>query len=315
MRVLVVTNMYPTEAEPWFGTFVAEQVEDLRALGVEIEVMSIDGRRHRSAYAAATAGVRKRVRTGFDLVHAHYGLTGAVALAQNRLPVVTTFHGSDAGYVPWQLWVSRVVARHTAPIVVAPGLAAKLKCAGAAVIPMGVDLDRFRTRHRREVRAMLRLDADLPHVLFPGSRHNRVKRADLFDAAVTEARRELPELRALALEGLTREEAALTISAADVMLMTSDSEGSPVVVKESLACGTPVVSTPVGDVPLVLDGLPGCAISEGEPRALAQALLKALEAGGSPALRERAAEFARPRMAQRVVGVYARVLGERSQMP
>jgi teichuronic acid biosynthesis glycosyltransferase TuaC len=112
MRVLVVTNMFPTLAEPWFGTFVKEQVDDLRSAGVEVDVMSFDGRMSRREYVWAMRDVRRAVkRRHYDLVHAHYGLSGAVALAQRSAPVVTTFHGSDTGYVKWQRVVSWFVAR------------------------------------------------------------------------------------------------------------------------------------------------------------------------------------------------------------
>ena len=113
MRVLVVTNMYPSQEEPQFGTFVKEQTEDLIKLGVEVEVLHFDGRKSWTRYVAAAAAIRRKVGGGrFDLVHAHYGLAGAAALLQRRVPVVTTFHGSDfSGAIPWQVWVSRFVAR------------------------------------------------------------------------------------------------------------------------------------------------------------------------------------------------------------
>lgn len=49
------------------------------------------------------------------------------------------------------------------------------------------------------------------------------------------------------------------------------------VVKEALACGVPVVSTDVGDVADVLDGLPDCTVVEREPRAIAAAIERALD--------------------------------------
>src|SRR6266566_7262889 len=120
MHVLVVTNMYPSSAEPWFGSFVRDQVDDLAGLGVELEVLHFDGRSDRRAYLHAAREVRARLhRARYDVVHAHYGLSGAaVVLAQPRVPVVVTFHGSDYGGPAWQRLVSIAVARRAAPVVV-----------------------------------------------------------------------------------------------------------------------------------------------------------------------------------------------------
>ena len=53
IRVLVLTNMYPTRAEPHFGCFVRDQVDDLRRLGADVTVLAFDGRGHRRRYARA----------------------------------------------------------------------------------------------------------------------------------------------------------------------------------------------------------------------------------------------------------------------
>ena len=83
MRILCLTNMYPTPTEPWLGLFVAEQVEDLRRLGVDVSVHAFDGRPDWKEYFRTGRRLRRAVADGnFDLVQAHYGLTGAVALAQ-----------------------------------------------------------------------------------------------------------------------------------------------------------------------------------------------------------------------------------------
>ena len=46
MRVLAVTNMYPTPEQPAFGTFVRDQVEALRQAGIEMDVLFINGRKY-----------------------------------------------------------------------------------------------------------------------------------------------------------------------------------------------------------------------------------------------------------------------------
>jgi glycosyltransferase involved in cell wall biosynthesis len=309
VKVLVVTNMYPTAAEPWFGSFVRDQVEDLRKLGVDVELLAFDGRKRTGEYARAAHRARQLVRTArFDLLHAHYGLTGAVALSQRPVPVVTTFHGSDTGHVAWQRLVSAAVARRAVPIFVNRAGPRLLWCRGGYVIPAGVDTDLFAPADRVALRQELGWSEDFTYVLFSGSRRNRVKRPDLFAAAVQALRAAGQRVEPVYLENLSRGQAAEVIAAADVTLVTSDWEGSPVTVRESLACETPVVSVAVGDVEETLAGLPGCAIAPREPVALAAAVLHALASARSSALRERALETSRQRTAERVVAVYREVL-------
>ena len=77
--------MYPTTAEPHFGCFVRDQVDDLRGLGADVTVLAFDGRGHRRRYAGAARRLRRALRRGrYDVVHAHYGLSGAVAAMQLR---------------------------------------------------------------------------------------------------------------------------------------------------------------------------------------------------------------------------------------
>lgn len=81
---------------------------------------------------------------------------------------------------------------------------------------------------------------------------------------------------------LSRREVASWMRRASVLLLTSRSEGMPNVVIEALACGTPVVSTAVGDVPdIVQDGSNGFVVrAQGAelPHEMANALMKVLHA-------------------------------------
>jgi glycosyltransferase involved in cell wall biosynthesis len=309
MKVLVVTNMYPTTAEPWFGSFVRDQVDDLRALGLDLELLTFEGRRHATEYGRAARRVRQLTRNGrFDLLHAHYGLTGAVALSQRSVPVVTTFHGSDTGHIRWQRIVSAAVARRSVPIFVHRAGAQLLWCRSGYVIPAGVDTEAFVPADRSAIRNRLGWNEESRYILFPGSRHNRVKRPDLFAATVDRLLASGQRVEPVYLENLSRAQAAEVIAAVDLTLMTSDWEGSPVTVRESLACETPVVSVPVGDVAETLAGLPGCEVAAREPASLAAAVTRALASPRSHALRERALATSRARTAERVAAVYREVL-------
>jgi len=309
LRVLIVTNMFPTADEPWFGSFVRDQVEDLRSLGIAVHLFHFDGREHPFNYVRTARAVRQiRAKPHFDIVHAHYGLTGAVVALQRRTPVVTTFHGGDyTGAARWQRYVSWVVSRHSTPIFVSDEGRRSLGRPSAAVIPAGVDTDLFQPIDRRRARSRLGWDEDARYVLLPGARSLRGKRADLFDAVVTEVQKREPTLKGVALEGFSREQAALAFNAVDVTLLTSDREGSPVTVRESLACLTPVVSVEAGDVKQVVADLPGCGIFPRQPTALARGVLDALAAVRHPDLRRRAEQTSRRQVAARVASLYAAV--------
>jgi len=228
---------------------------------------------------------------------------------------VTTFHGGDA-WVPWQRRVSWLVARRTQPIAVAPVIGASLGVSDAPVIPCAVDLELFAPTDRTEARRALGWPKEASVVLFPAARNDRTKqkrkRVDVFDAMVERLRRSVPGVFAASLDGFSRQEVALAMNAADVAVLTSVWEGSPIGVKESLACRTPIVSVEVGDVSTVVAGLPGCAIVPRDPEALAEAVARALHGDRDPRLRESMHAYGRQPIAERVLRVYRRVLAARS---
>jgi hypothetical protein len=53
MRILVVSNMFPTPVEPWFGSFVRDQIDDIATRGHDVDVHSFDGRKHATEYLRA----------------------------------------------------------------------------------------------------------------------------------------------------------------------------------------------------------------------------------------------------------------------
>lgn len=307
MNVLVLTNMYPCVDAPARGTFVAEQVQDLRSAGVEVEVAVIRGDLGSRRYASAVTDLRARVaRSRPDLVHAHYGLSGAVALAQRRVPVVTTFHGSDVSYIRWQRYISAMVARASTPIFVSKRDAARMGRGGAPVIPFGVDMSLFVPRSRDEVRTELGWQLDERYVVFPGSFQNPVKNAPLFRRSIRRAESDTQTpIHQVELVGYTRAKVAEVLTAADAVVMTSLSEGAPVTIKEALAVGTPVVSVDVGDVRSTIDNLPGCGVVERDPGAIAAALTEAMATRAPDPLRARAREFDRRMLIARTLDVYA----------
>jgi len=97
LNVLVVTAMYPRPGNEGSGTFVMHQVEQLRALGHSVDVLDFPGYRSKLEYLKAAIEVSRRTRRhSYDVVHAHYGVTGLPALFRNATPLVISLHRSDA---------------------------------------------------------------------------------------------------------------------------------------------------------------------------------------------------------------------------
>lgn len=256
MKVLIVANNKPGH----FSPFVMEQVEALAKLGVEFDFYGVSGK-GACGYLSNLMPLKKKIHEFQpDLIHAHYGLSGLLANLQRTVPVVTTFHGSDVHSRGLNLFISKLTARCSAyNIFVSPGLLELTGYRGEnkSVIPCGVSTTTFFPMERTEARKRLGWDANETYVLFAGAFENEVKNSTLAKAAISL----LPNVRLMELRGYSREQVNLAINAANCLLMTSHREGSPVVIKEAMACGTPIVSVNVGDVKELLAGVDDCYIT------------------------------------------------------
>ena len=145
LRVLVVTNMYPTPETPAFGSFVRDQVRALQATGaVDVDLFAFDARGRPWQYVRAAAALRRR-RRPHDLVHAHYGLSGVVCLAlPRRLPLVLTVHGRDCHHPVVRRLTALAARRAAATVAVSRELAAICPFPVTAVVPPGVDIELFK---------------------------------------------------------------------------------------------------------------------------------------------------------------------------
>jgi glycosyltransferase involved in cell wall biosynthesis len=258
MRILTLTNMYPTARAPVYGSFVAEQVEALRRhRDVEVcDVHFVDGREHRLNYARAPFQLRTRLSSaGYDVIHAHYGLSGAIAVTQRRVPVVVTFHSGDLELARWQRAVSRMTARLAQESICVSRSSAERLALPSTYATCGIDLDAFRPRDRRQAKRELGVSDDKLTLLFPSSPAVPKKQYERFAAVRHELEQRGHEVHEIVLRGFTRDEVPTVMSAADVMTLTSSQEGSPVAIMEAVASGLPIVATPVGDIESMLDGV------------------------------------------------------------
>jgi teichuronic acid biosynthesis glycosyltransferase TuaC len=306
MRALIVTNMYPTPERPALGAFVRDQVEALRRRDdVDIELFAFPpGLR---GYPDAARALRRRYRgRRFDIVHAHFGLTAWPAVAAGLGPVVVTLHGNDL-FHPRSNRLTRAILPFTAlPAAVSREFSGLLRGAGTtrqvAVLPVGIDLERFRPIPRREARERLGLDPNGRYLLFPHDPSRPLKRFDRAQAAAEGT-------VLLTMGNVPPAEVPYWINASNAVLVPSQAEGFGLSVLEAIACGVPAFGTPVGIHPVALSGIAGAYCAPWDREAWRAALRPVLDAE-DPRVdgRSRAAIFSADRMAARVVAAWRDVV-------
>jgi glycosyltransferase involved in cell wall biosynthesis len=326
MKVLVVTNMYPSAERPDWGAFVRSQVESLGALGIENQVYEIEGWKSSWRYARALRELPDVARRGnADLVHAHYGLSGAAA-ARVRLPLVVSFCGDDLLGRPdawgritsksaWLILLSRwAAARADAVIVKSKEMARHLpEVNDVEVIPNGVDLARFAPVPMAEARARLGWPAEGEVLLFAGKPDEPRKNVALAREVERRLRERGHDLRLVVFHGQPQGDLVLAMNAADVLLLPSFHEGSPNVVKEAMAVNLPVVAAPAGDCEERLAGVSPGGVAAREPDAFSAAVERVLASRSRSNGRERVMPLELSAVAKRVLAVYERAMAKRAR--
>lgn len=297
MKILMVTNQYPTPTKPDTNPAVLHQENGLREVGVDIDIFFLDRVEDGPlAYFQSYLPLLRRWRKhNYDLLHVQFGGVQALVgtmVARNR--TILTFHGTDLhGGSPktWRArfastlntWCSRQAAlKAGGVIIVSSNLEPHLPKAvlpRVKIFPPGVDYWLFSPTSSREARVELNLDIDAKYILFSDISSSSVKRRDIALAVEREVQKHISEAKLLFLTRQPYWRVPLYLNAADCLLLTSDKEGSPNIVKEALAVNLPVVSVDVGDVRLRCSSVPNCQIVSREINTLSEAVLRAFHVG------------------------------------
>jgi glycosyltransferase involved in cell wall biosynthesis len=296
VKLVVLTTSYPRSADDVAGAFVRDAVEDLRAAGLEVVVVSPASFRHYGlAYGHGIAGnlkrqpwrvplvplflasfsrAARRAARDADLVHAHW-LVSALPAWTTRRPFVVQLWGTDAelalrapGVLRWLVRRARLIIAPSTALVDA---ARRLGARDVRIVPSGVALP-------DEVGE----PEDPPHVLYVGRLSEEKGVREL--ATATEG---LP--RVVVGDGPLRDLVPDTVGfvpprelgpwyeRAAIVCCPSHREGYGVVAREAMAHGRPVVATAVGGlVDAVEDGVTGILVPPHDPEALRAALERLL---------------------------------------
>lgn len=276
----------------------------------------------------------KNIKPKPDLIHAHFSYPdgfGMIGLAKKwNIPLVISALGTIERKVAYEgTYTSRQIikAMNFADKVLSVSEDLKLHIVNLGinenkviVVPNGVDTEKFKPAGKENSRKLLNLPLDKNIILFVGALRS-IKGVDyLIEAAknFVDSNTELylvgrddglkKSLKKMAQDfkitdfikfigPVNHEDIPLWISASDILVLPSLSEGRPNVVLEALACEVPVVATDVGGIPeLIINGETGYLVPAKNPLELSEKVNKLL---GDENQREKMGKFGRKSIIQR----------------
>lgn len=290
-----------------------------------------------------------------DVIHAHMMVPDGWAAArvghELGVPAVGTAHRADVLDIPAQgakarMRVAEAIQTLDAVVTVSRAIGDAADAIARprrpiTVVPNGADAEVFMPRDAAEARARIDLPPEGPVVSYVGKLVPRKGVDTLIEAmGILAARsagaprlvmagigplREPLEQRAAELGVADRitwlgkvphDDVGWVMSAGDVFVLPSLSEGLPTVVCEAMACGLPVVATAVDGTPEIVDDpATGLLIQPHDAGGLAAALARVLDdpalraSMGAEALRRSEADYTWAANARRMEQVYAQVMG------
>jgi glycosyltransferase involved in cell wall biosynthesis len=336
MKILEVTQMWPSEEHPDLGSFLVPLTRELKGLGHEVEVASISRRGGPPTEYATLVRKARAAAKQFrpDVVFAHFlfpaGAAGALAARSAGVPLVVMAHGQDVanlGRIRGVTAATSWVIRRAAAVIansrwLADRLTEQIPAAGPRieVADLGVDLEAFSPRPADEARRELGWDGEGPAFLCVGSlieRKNVVRLADAFaslgggrlafvgDGPLRSALEGRPNVR---LTGrIPQSEVPRWVAACDVLCQPSLIEPFGQATLEAMAMERSVVATTVGGPPEFVTPDAGVLVDPEDADALRDALERAAAMPSpNPAARQAAAEHDVKRQAARMAEVLKR---------
>ena len=275
MKVLFVSS--GNKAVGKCSSFVQSQYDSLVAEGLDMQLYPVVGHGAKS-FLKHLRALRRTIKTWRpDVVHAHYSTFGIlvslsmIGLRHKPKTVVSILGSFPSHSIKWRyvrffvnhIWDKTI----TKSIRTAEQLGFDLP-----VIPNGVNTNIFHPMDQKEAREKLQITTNQsPIIIWCSNPERPEKNWPLAQRAVEILKSQITNHKSpitlLPVFNKTPQEVATYMNAADVMLLTSMSEGSPNVIKEALACNCPIVTTDVGDVHERLDGVEGCYVipADGTP--------------------------------------------------
>jgi len=254
--ILYITNAYPSKTKPDRGIFNKEQIESIKRIKGDhfVNVISIDP--PMINYVVIFFKILFMNKKNISIVHFHHGLTyvffrvlflrrKVFCSIQNELAF--EFLGSSTILSSILLGLFQFISICYSDVFIFKGVAENVG-AKSFSLPNGVNLKFFKKSSQKEAKQRQGLDINSKYLLFVSSKNlkRKQKRFDLFQKLFEDSYVK-NVYKPLIATNLNRFQLKDYINSSEIVIVTSDFEGSSNLIKESIACSAQIVMTKVGD--------------------------------------------------------------------
>jgi teichuronic acid biosynthesis glycosyltransferase TuaC len=278
-KILYITNMYPDRPGSYAGIFIKQEIDELKKLGLSVDCLLIDGKENNLSYLNLLP-IWRQLKQQYDVINVQHSLLLPHVLFLKKIlqldvPVVLTLHEGELGMkekeknIFLSLAHSKVWRRplyRRVDLLIAKNLEVyqNLQVTTNYVeIPTGVDTDVFKPIEKQAARKNLQLSESDVILFFPADPSRPEKNFSFVQQLETELKKMMKTNVVLISGPQPSEKMVWLYNAADVVILPSLYECSPVVIKEAMACDRPLVASNVGDIKKVFGNTAGCFVIDG----------------------------------------------------
>lgn len=267
MKILVLSNQLSSNKSRVYNPVIKNLNDAILKKGIELTEYSIDvGAHGMFAYFRLLLKLieLRMFSIKYDRYHVHFGgVQGLLVALFFRHKTIISFHGTDLhggsprGFKGWvkskiNVFLSRIsIILSGKCTVVSRNLLQyipKSFLKKVVIIPTGVDEKHFLPLEKVNCRLQLGLNPNTVYLLFSDISSSSVKRRDIALKVVDLLNADDKKYELLIMNQVDYSQVPIYLYASDYLILTSDKEGSPNIVKEALYCKLKVMSTDVGDV-------------------------------------------------------------------
>lgn len=249
MKILIVTNMYPSEGDvSWRGGFVKDQVIDTldaaanKEEDVEIDIYHIKGPVSGGGlkeYIKLWPGLlMKLIFGGYDVVHSHHSFCTLMCLPW-FFKLIYTVHEGELNNTSWRSnLIKLAIAVSGVVIYVSHAEFMLSKKKKKFFLPCGVDLNLFKP-----------FSGDKEgYILFPADPNRPEKNATtLKESAAVKYSITGEKWNIIYGGNIPKEDMPNVMARASAVVSIGEFESDGMVLKEAMACNVPVIATRVGN--------------------------------------------------------------------